>query len=238
MMVIELEVIQPSFAKPLLVVDDFRGPPDRVSGTTSHQPFGAFPTEAILDSLMHARGGMPWQYQPLGRTTSDPGMFAGFDHDSLDSRFFPFNGLPLSVISEYQAVVWFTSAEDAGRRGGKFTSNDPMSALRFVNTIGELNTLAVYSEMGGMVWLFGDGVCLAVANGYVSRYPGQAFASFPYKLPLRLSARPLPDRSQYGRIFYCGQRTGRHDPLSAKAPDAGCALAAGAGRDSATWPDG
>jgi hypothetical protein len=181
MMVIELEVIQPSFAKPLLVVDDFRGPPDRVSGTTSHQPFGAFPTEAILDSLMHARGGMPWQYQPLGRTTSDPGMFAGFDHDSLDSRFFPFNGLPLSVISEYQAVVWFTSAEDAGRRGGKFTSNDPMSALRFVNTIGELNTLAVYSEMGGMVWLFGDGVCLAVANGYVSRYPGQAFASFPYK---------------------------------------------------------
>jgi hypothetical protein len=181
LMVIEIRVIGLTLAKPLLVFDDFRAPPDRIEGGSSHQPYGAFPTEAVLDSLMHARGGMPWQYQPLGRTTSDPGMFAGFDHDSLDYRFFPFNGLPLSVISEYQAVVWFTSAEDAGRRGGKFTSIDPMAALRFANTFRQLNTLAVYSEMGGMVWLFGDGVCPAIANGYVSRFPGLPFARYPFK---------------------------------------------------------
>jgi hypothetical protein len=166
-------------AKPLLVFDDLRGPPDRVAGSTSHQPFGAFPTEAVLDSLMYAVGGNPWQFEPLGRTTSDPGVFAGFDYDTLDYRFFPFEGLPLSKISQYRTLVWLIAAEDAGRRGGKFTTNEPMSALRFANTIGELNTLAVYLAQGGKAWIFGDGIGPAIANGYVSRFQTQ-FARFPY----------------------------------------------------------
>jgi hypothetical protein len=180
LMAVEVRVVpfDRDTANPLLIVDDYRAEPDRLVGGYV-QPAGPFPGESVLDTLMYAIGGVPWREEPLGRTTSEPGVFAGFDFDTLDYRFFPFEGLPLSLLANYQTTVWLIAAEDAGRRGGKFTSNEPMSGLRFINSFGSYNTLAAYLTQGGGVWLIGDGVAPSIANGYVSRYGAIPFARYP-----------------------------------------------------------
>src|SRR5262249_48840960 len=92
---IEISVIQRTGS--FLVIDDFDGPPDMDYGpasTYSFQPYGNFPTEAVLDTLFYAVGGKPYQHRPAG-TLSVPGVFAGFDYDTLDYRTRTAPGLPL-----------------------------------------------------------------------------------------------------------------------------------------------
>ena len=60
--IIEIRVV--STSRPLLIFDDVAGPPDLDFGPASpysYQPYGNFPTEAVLDTLFYAVGGMPYR---------------------------------------------------------------------------------------------------------------------------------------------------------------------------------
>jgi len=190
-MIVEARAVRPDFLttppdqQRILVFDDVRANTDRT--TNGLKPYGAFPTESILDSLLYAVGGFPFKYDPF--PLSKPGVFAGFPYDTLDYRFTPVAGLPLSTMSKYNAVVWYIQSLDAGLTGSKFSSS-PEGALRFINKAGELNTLAVYVAQGGQAWLFGDGVAPAIANGYVTRFGGSTPAFYPYNGQLTGGARP------------------------------------------------
>jgi hypothetical protein len=190
-MIIEVRAVPPLFKsippaeQRILIFDDTRANTDRTSNGL--RPYGAFPTEAILDSLLCAVGGHPFKYDPF--PLSKPGVFVGFPYDTLDYRFTASAGLPLSTLTQYNAVVWYTQALDAGLTDDKF-STTPSGALRFINKTGELNTLAVYLSAGGQAWLFGDGIAPAVANGYVTRFTSSAPAFFPYNGQLTGGARP------------------------------------------------
>jgi hypothetical protein len=158
---VELRVVARS--RPLLVIDDFRGLPDRDFGPgdpTSFQPYGSFPTEAVLDTLLFAVGDRPYRHRPPG-TLSPPGMFAGFDYDTLDYRFTAQAGIALETLLRYQAVVWYAGSGDAART----RSTPPLGALRYICAPGNTNTLRSYLELGGKVWLFGDGALRSVWFG-------------------------------------------------------------------------
>ena len=217
--IVEMRVVRFDFADPLfepqfLAFDDVRANSDRV--TYGLGPYGRFPTESALDTLLCAVGGFPMKYSPYA--LSRPGVLAGFPYDTLDYRFTPVAGLPLSLLARYNAVVWYTGELDAGLSGSKFSSA-PEGALRFINRVGEFNTLAVYLSAGGQAWLFGDGVAQAIANGYVTRFGTASPAFFPYTGQLAGGTGPSRDsilwpgnflydylklHSQMDRIHYAG----------------------------------
>lgn len=159
---IEITVVARS--RPILVVDDFQATPDRAFAAgdpRNYQPYGNFPTEAVLDTLFFAVGNVPYRYRPPG-TVSPPGMFAGFDYDTLDYRFIGQRlGVPLELMLRYKAVVWFTSTSDAFR----VPPSQSLCALRYACTPGNVNVLAAYVRHGGDLWLFGNGVCQSISLG-------------------------------------------------------------------------
>jgi hypothetical protein len=171
--VVEIRVVAASFERPLLVIDDFEGTPDRIvagdpDNPSSYQPWGSFPTEAVLDTLLFAVGNVPYRYRPPG-TLSDPGVFAGFDYDTLDYRFYRRNRsdvIGIDVLARYEAVVWYVGIEDAIRATGEIGEGwGPPAALNVISAPGALNSLGVYLSHGGKVWLFGRGVVRAVGQG-------------------------------------------------------------------------
>lgn len=188
-MVIQLEVVKalfkdPATAKNILFFDDFRGDFDRAD----HKPYSNFPIESALDTLFYAVGGFPYPGMPPVEAISKPGIFSGYFSDAsgkvvsdtLDYRFSPTAGLPLSVMTRYKAVVWYTGNKDAARLGSKFGSS-PECALRFINDPGQLNTLAVYLSQGGKAFLFGNGIMESIAAGYAARFGGNGPAPYPFR---------------------------------------------------------
>lgn len=156
---VELRAVAYSGERPLLVIDDRYGP--------LAAPTGAFPTEVEEDTFHFAVGGVP---DRLVGGTSVPGAFAGFAYDTLDYRT-RYNtpgqgaGIPLSVLSHYRAVAWFTDNTSASAGVGNST-NPPATAFRFVNTASNLNSLVAYLRQGGQAFLFGEGAVVAIAGGY------------------------------------------------------------------------
>jgi hypothetical protein len=170
---IKIVVVKPSFARELLVIDDMYGTPtDRPARFV-----GAYPMEAEQDSFYYAVGGVPdslyiKQNPPILDKFSEPGCFAGFDYDTLDYKFSPDEGLKLEQMSKYKVIAIYSDQTSSSRSGQKFGSNLPATALRFINSVNRLNTLAVYLRQGGKAWLFGDGTTTCIANGYWSRVAG------------------------------------------------------------------
>ena len=187
---IEITVVARS--RSILVVDDFQATPDRAFAAgdpRNYQPYGNFPTEAVLDTLFFAVGNVPYQYRAPG-TLSPPGMFAGFDYDTLDYRFTGTRvGIPLDLLLRYRAVVWFTSTSDAFR----VPPSQSLCALRYACTPGNVNVLAAYVHHGGNLWLFGNGVCQAISLGETGKIVSTPTAgSFLYDI---LKVRSRIDRS-------------------------------------------
>jgi hypothetical protein len=186
-LVIQLQVVKAIFktaqAKNILFFDDFRGDTDR----PDHKPYSNFPIESALDTLFYAKGGVQYIGMPAG-WLSKPGIFSGYFSDpqgnivsdTMDYRFTPTSGLPLSVMTKYKAVVWYTGNKDAARLGTHFSSS-PECALRFINDPGQLNTLAVYLSQGGKAFLFGSGILESIAAGYAERFGGTVPAPYPYR---------------------------------------------------------
>lgn len=183
LVIIEIRILafNTTVERPILVLDDFRATPDLLVNNDpedpgSFQPYGDFPTEAVLDTLLFAVGGMPVRHGEFGEL-SEPGMFAGFDYDTLDYRFANFRGIPMEVLFRYEAVVIFTGYQDAGQDGLSGRPGIPAipaSALRYINESGRINTLALYLMEGGKVWIFGHGGVRAIVKailGNAGNYP-------------------------------------------------------------------
>jgi hypothetical protein len=176
---IELRIVEPSFARQVMVVDD-------LYGTASASPFryvGPYPMEAEQDSFYFAKGGYPdslrIQAENLPTALSVAGSFSDFAVDTVDYRFYPNEGILLSDLAQYRVVCWYTDNTSSSRNGSKFGSTQPATAIRLINSVNRLNTLAVYLRQGGKAWLFGDGITTAIANGYWSRFSSGA-AILPY----------------------------------------------------------
>ena len=163
-------VVQPTFARDLLVVDDTRLEPDRYSAGCPMVYTSKWPSAAELDTFLYARGGVPWRCtkNPPTGVASIPGILAGYEFDTLGTRgaqsgpLFP-NGLPpgqehtipLSVLAGYRHVLWLTDVLSATFTNDIQSAVNPTTALRFMSEGGRVNVLSAYVKMGGQLWLAG-----------------------------------------------------------------------------------
>jgi len=181
---IRLRIVKPRLDKPMLVIDDAYGTLTGVNTANMIPYVGLYPMEAEADSFYFSVGGFPDTLRMKGIPGADPtalsrpGMFSGFDYDTLDYRFYPNRSVLLETLSRYRIVVWYMDAFSSARQGDKY-SNTPMTGLRYINSVQQLNTLSVYLKQSGKAWLFGEGVSSAIANGYQSRIGGDV-AQIPY----------------------------------------------------------
>lgn len=160
--VVEFTLVRPSFDRPLLLVDDTRLLEDkRLTNGTIDRPRGAWPTAAELDTFFLARGGHPWNSYPAG-TVSPPGVFLGYDFDTLGTRFQRDGAVTLEQLSRYRHIVWYTDNKAALNPNPPFYAQSPMSSLRLLATPGRTNVLATWVTQGGKLWLFGGGIATSL----------------------------------------------------------------------------
>jgi hypothetical protein len=181
--IIKFTVVQPSFAKDLLVVKDYRLQVDQRSiGQTlcMNPPVGVWPTVAELDTFLFAQGGHPWRCYP-GGAISSRGIFAGYPFDTLGTRTGRADQtVKLSTLGQYRKVVWMVDRNGAGFRTDG-TTPTPMSSLRYMSSPNRANTLATYITQGGKVWLLGGG--------------GAAATNIPYDRPNNNTTPPAPSET-------------------------------------------
>jgi len=159
--IVRLTVVQPTFAKPLLIVDDTRLEPDKRLASGCSDTYKQFwPSAAELDTFLYARGGMPWRCtkEPTSGVSSVPGVFAGYEFDTVGTRLGlenPTNAVRLSRLGEYRNVVWLVDSKAATYPD--VIGQLPMPALRYMSSPGRASTLGGYVRGGGRVWLLGGG---------------------------------------------------------------------------------
>ncbi len=159
--VVQLMFVQPAFDRPLLFVDDTRFRTDRLAANGCTQPPAeAWPTSAELDTFLYARGGVPWRCYPAG-TRSAPGIYAGYDFDTLGTRGSDVPIVSLRTLGHYRHVVWYVDRQSATYQGSDIRLN-PITSLRYMSTPGRSNTLATWVRQGGHLWLYGGGAATAM----------------------------------------------------------------------------
>jgi hypothetical protein len=158
--IVQFRVLRPSYARPVLFVDDARLTPDRSSNVRPDStlvPSGAWPSAAELDTFLFARGGVRWRYYVPVTVMSPPGIFNGYDFDTLGTRGLRSGTVPLSLLAQYRQVVWYGDPASDYTLGPDHPAS-PMPALRWMSRAGQNNILTAYSEMGGRTWLMGGGI--------------------------------------------------------------------------------
>jgi len=93
-------------------------------------------------------------------------------------------------------VTWYTDNTSSSRTGDKFGSNQPSTAIRQINSVNRLNTLAVYLRQGGKLFMLGEGMTPAIVNGYFSRF------GTPPNPPYNSGENPLTDVLFPGNFLY------------------------------------
>ena len=157
--IVALTLVVPTFDRDLLIVDDTRLEPDKPDGQGCQLPYTKeWPSAAELDTFLYARGGFPWRCTGQAGATSVPGVFAGYDFDTLGTRLgleVPSFGVRLGKLGQYRQVVWLVDGLAAGNveDGGQF----PITVLRYSSSPGRASVLAAYVQAGGRVWLAGGG---------------------------------------------------------------------------------
>jgi len=151
----------PNLGRELLVVNDTRFQvDDQAPGGGVRPPAGKWPVAAELDTFMTAVGGFPWKSYPQN-TVSQPGIFHGYDFDTLGTRGLREPIVPLSVLAQYRHVVWMTDQDGAGNTRNQFDRIRPTTSIREMNVANRANTLATYIRQGGLAWLSGGGIARA-----------------------------------------------------------------------------
>ncbi|MEO5616505.1 MAG: hypothetical protein ABIS67_01930 [Candidatus Eisenbacteria bacterium] len=181
--VLHLQVVVGTFDRPLGIVDDTRLRLDQRSpGATTciDRPLGLFPTAAELDTFLHARGGVPIRCYPAG-SVSRQGIFWGYDYDTLNTRIGRPNLTPsLALLARYRHLVWLVDADGANNDVSGGNLNDAMTALRYINTTGNLNVATAYLRQGGEIWFAGGGTATAAIiphNSAANDRPYRAFTA-------------------------------------------------------------
>lgn len=168
---LRLTVVRAIFDKSLLVIDDTRLPGD-VRGTGGYTGCFTFskpsvwPNAAELDTFFFARGGVPWRCMLPAGTLSQPGIFSGYDYDTLGTRFLPQGRLTLQRLSRYRHIIWYTDNKGARNTNDPDLTADPMSQLRWFTGEGRSNPLTTWISQGGQLWMSGGGCATALqVNG-------------------------------------------------------------------------
>ncbi|MFN8588463.1 MAG: hypothetical protein U0704_11770 [Candidatus Eisenbacteria bacterium] len=164
MAALKLTAIRPTFAKPLLIVDDTRLTPDKLLTTNppvTDKPRGTWPMAAELDTFFFARGGRPWKDYPAG-SLSPVGVFAGYSYDTVATRFIRGGTLSLTQLGEYQHVIWYVDYTSATYTNPVDFSINPMPALHAMSYPGATNQLSVWVRQGGRLWMFGGGTAASL----------------------------------------------------------------------------
>src|SRR5262249_46446823 len=128
-------------------------------------------TKAELDTFLFAVGGKEWKcYPPAGGVFSTPGIFNGYDFDTIGTNFHLVDlTVRLSFLGKYGHVVWLVD------RGGAFNYKEgtaagdvggPETSMRYMNDNRRSNTLAAYVRQGGLVWLAGGAAATASMNTF------------------------------------------------------------------------
>lgn len=164
--IVQFSVVRATFDNDLLIVQDCRLLGDQVVNNQYQQPSGAWPNKAELDSFFYARGGNPWRgaysYPANGGPyTSTPGIFNGYDFDTLSTRLYTTGIVPLAVLGQYKYVIWYVDKASAARNNPPNNPASGMVALRFMSGEpfrGAPNTLATFMKQGGSAWVFGGGI--------------------------------------------------------------------------------
>ena len=189
--VVRMEVVQPLLFDPvqgreLLIVDDTRLESDKFGANgCPNQYTRDWPSSAELDTFLYARGGMPWRCTrtPTTGVITTPGVFAGYDFDTLGTRRgfeVTSNAVKLSKLAQYRHIVWLNYDNTIANTDPTSTTA-PISATRFMCTPGRLNTLSAYIALGGKVWLLGGTFSLQSLISYDrainNATSGQAFSN-------------------------------------------------------------
>jgi hypothetical protein len=174
---VRIQVVQSTFKRDLLVVNDTRYPGDELGiGGCVKAPSGPWPTMAELDTFLFARGGTPWRCYPPGAATpaiTPPGLFAGYSFDTIGTRWRVADPpIPLVMLNQYRHVIWLTDAVAARNNRPPGDAYAPITALRWMSGPGQENTLAEYARGGGQVWLIGAGVASATLLPWDDQGPG------------------------------------------------------------------
>lgn len=160
--VIRFNAIRPVFDKQLLIVDDTRYKLDsRLASGAMAPPTGPWPTAAEFDTFLCAVGGKPWREYAAG-TVSPPGLFAGYDFDTLATRFQPGGIVTLGQLGRYREVIWIVDGKSALLLNPVDYVRDPMPFLHYASYPGKTNPLTVWVKQGGRGWLMGGGAALCL----------------------------------------------------------------------------
>ena len=203
--IVRLRVASPAFSDEhsLLIVDDTRllpdnllYPPDPAHPDSLAQPPGAWPSAAELDTFLFAYGGVRWRMTPNGRL-SPPGIFAGYQYDTVATQFISGGLVPLTMLNQYRHVLWITDQNSA-------TGNNPYlgrGALRQMCDAGRANLLSAYVKQGGQLWIAGGAAGLASTIAW-NNPMNDAYSPFGIQ---KFSSTPTPGRPpelQLGRFMY------------------------------------
>lgn len=164
--VVQFDAIRPRFDKRLLIVDDTRFKLDsKLASGALAPPTGAWPTAAEMDTFLYAVGGRPWIGYPAG-TVSPPGLFAGYDFDTLGTRHQPSGVLTLGQLGRYREIVWLVDGKSATNINPVDYPRDPMPYLRHAAYPGRANPLTVWIKQGGKAWLMGGGIATSLQRDW------------------------------------------------------------------------
>jgi len=165
--ILRLTIVEPTFENPLLIVDDTRLRADIGNpGMCVQLPSGPWPTAAEADTFLYARGGFPWKCYPDG-SVALPGIFAGYDFDTLGTRVGKTDlTVPLSILGKYRHIIWMVDGPGAQFDDGGIDPVRPGTALRYMGRRGGINTLAAFVKQGGKVWTLGGGAGGAATFGF------------------------------------------------------------------------
>jgi hypothetical protein len=174
-----LTVVRASFARDLLVVDDTWFRPDLLgAGGCVQPPSQAWPTAAELDTFLYATGNVSWKCYPAG-VKSSPGLFAGYDFDTLGTHSMRTTDFTLTLLGRYRNIVWIVDGESATSFDQYFnTTVQPMPMLRYLTSPGIANPLLIWMRQGGKLWLMGGGSSYASLRDYnLLGHPQNVFSS-------------------------------------------------------------
>lgn len=193
---LRMTVVRPSFERPLLIVDDTFFLPDRIAanGCTA-PPSLTWPTAAELDTFLFAAGGVPWRCYPQG-TQSTPGLFAGYDFDTLGTHTLRLSDFTLSELSRYRNIIWMVDGASAAGNNGVFnTLVQPMPMFRYLAQPGTYNPLTTWVRQGGRLWLMGGGASYASLRDF--DLPGTASNVFS-----NMDGELVPGRFMYDQAHW------------------------------------
>jgi hypothetical protein len=165
-LVINFIAVAPTWEKDLLIVDDTRPEVDQFVNGRQLTYTQSWPATAEMDTFLYARGGVPWRsVRDTTRTyTTYPGIFAGYQFDTLGSRQgfeIASAGVPLSKLGKYTHIIWMVDSKGGHNTNSGVDPIAPTGVLRFMNTPGNPNTLSTYSFQGGRLWLLGSNAAYA-----------------------------------------------------------------------------